>query len=284
MKQEDIKNKLDKKLWSYSCLESFWNCKHGWYLNYIARQRSNESGCFSSYGSLCHEILEEYLKGDRFSFEVGDEFTDRYMEEVSDTFPPCRGERLFDKYYDQGIAYFGNPENVENLTNKFEVLGVEDKNIFYIDKYKFTGILDVEVKNKVTGEYEIVDHKSKGKQDKKRKSKKMNLDGWLTLEDGRYVPRALFNQQYMYCIPFKEKFNQYPSYLNLNMFRLGDWYKLKFNKDDFDIAIQWAKDTIESIYKESKRNPDKNGDDFFCKYLCDNNCFCKYSDKYVGEE
>ncbi len=274
---------LDNKLWSYSCLESFENCRYYWYLNYIVLKRSEESGCFAEFGSLGHSLLEAYLKGKLFSFELADKFTEEYKEQVSDTFPPVRGERLYDKYYDQGLEYFANTDRVEKLTDTYEILGVEDDNKFQIGNYKFTGKLDAECKNIKTGELELLDHKSKSAQHKKRLMKKTDHSEWLQLEDGRYVPRKLFHQQYLYCIPFKNKFGEYPKYLNLNMFRINDWYKLKFNEKDFEIAKQWAIDIIKEIYNECEWKPTKDGTDFFCQYLCSGSPFCKYSPNYVGE-
>jgi hypothetical protein len=57
--------------------------------------------------------------------------------------------------------------------------------------------------------------------------------------DGRYIPRSLINQQYLYCIPFYEKYKSYPKYLAFNMFRIQDWYTVEFNQSDFDKAKQW---------------------------------------------
>ena len=274
---------LDSMCWSYSSLEAFHNCKYGFFLNYIDRVK-NSSGAFSEYGSLCHKLLENYLKGNLLSFELADKFEANYKDKVSDTFPPIRGnERLYDRYYDAGYAYFSDTDKIEQLTNNNTILGIEDKHYFYIDKYKFVGILDVEAKNN-NGEFEIIDHKTKSRLDKKRLTKKHNKEDWLQLTDERYVPRDLFNQQYLYCIPFKEQFGEYPTYLNLNMLRIGDWYKIKFNKEDFDKAVQWALDTLHDIYNETEWAATCKENQFFCDFLCSQANFCKYCSKYIGEK
>ena len=50
---------------------------------------------------------------------------------------------------------------------------------------------------------------------------------------------------------------------------------LEWNKDEFDEAIQWAKDTIQLIADE--REWACNPDFYYCNYLCSqrNNC-CEY--------
>ena len=62
------------------------------------RNRSEESGAFAEFGSLTHKLMELYLKGNLLSFELADEYTNRYATEVSDSFPPSK-VRLYDKYY-----------------------------------------------------------------------------------------------------------------------------------------------------------------------------------------
>lgn len=271
---------LDDFLWSFSSLESFHNCKYGWFLNYINRTKSRSSA-FSDYGSWCHKLLEEYLKGEKFDFELEDAFKNGYSNKVVNQFPPVRGTKLYDKYYEQGCKYFSSITQLEKLSSN-KILGVEHKHIFYIDKYKFTGVLDVEGQDK-NGNYIIVDHKSKSKQDVIKPKRKENPDDFIKLTDGRLVPRHLFTQQYLYCIPFKEQYGEYPKYLNLNMFRISDWYQIEFNEKDFERAIQWALETIHDIYNETEWKPTCTGSDFFCDWLCSFCENCKYCDKYLGD-
>jgi hypothetical protein len=272
---------LDNIVWSYSSLSSYGeNCKYGFYLNYIEK-KENISGAFSEYGSFGHKLLEQYLKNELFSFELADEYSNKYSENVSDTFPPSRGEvKMYDSYYEKGLNYFSDTDSLEKLLDDYQILAVEDKCYFKIDKYNFVGILDVEAKTK-NNEYIIIDHKSKSSLDKKRLPKKGNPDDYIKMVDGRYIPRSLINQQYLYCIPFYEKYKSYPKYLAFNMFRIQDWYTVEFNQSDFDKAKQWAINTINDIYNEIQWKPTSSENEFFCKYLCGCATSCKYCEKYI---
>jgi hypothetical protein len=272
---------LDNIIWSYSSLESFHNCKHGFYLNYIEK-RENLSGAFSEYGSFGHKLLEMYFKGELFSFELADEFKNKYSENVSDTFPPSRGTtQMYDSYFEKGLAYFSDTDKLESLLEEYEILGIEDKCYFKIDNYNFTGVLDVEARMK-NKEFIIIDHKSKSSQEKKRFTKKDNPNDWIQMVDGRYIPRSLMNQQYLYCIPFKEKFETYPKYLSFNMFRIQDWYTVEFNKEDLEKAKLWATNTITDIYNEEEWKPTTEENQFFCDFLCGCSTSCKYCSKFLG--
>ena len=48
----------DKKIYSYSRLESYHNCPYAYYITYIEKNRS-EDNIYSFLGSATHELLEE---------------------------------------------------------------------------------------------------------------------------------------------------------------------------------------------------------------------------------
>lgn len=271
---------LDEMLWSFSSIDTYENCPYNFYLNYIEKHKQKRNS-FSDYGSFCHKLLEDYFKGNLLSFELYDKFNDEYMEKVLDAFPPIRGGgRLYDSYYESGKEYFYNTDNLDKITDTYDILGVEHRHKFKIDKYNFTGILDLELKNK-KGWYEIGDHKSKGKQTKTRLSKKDNPNDWTQLTDGRYIPFHLIKQLYIYSKPFYETYKEYPKYLNLNMFRIGDWYTVEFNEKDYIRSLNWAKDTINKIYNDNDWKTNKKQSDYFCRNICGAAEFCKYNEKYI---
>jgi hypothetical protein len=185
---------------------------------------------------------------------------------------------LASKYFEQGKEYFSN---FNGLSEEYDVLGVEAQYKYKVDKYNFTGIIDLELKNN-NGWLELLDHKSKSKQDKTRLTKKDNKEEYIQLIDNRYIPFDLVIQLYLYCLPFKEKYGEYPRYMNFNMFRIDDWYKFEFKQEDLEKSIRWVVDTINRIYQESKWLKGEDVGDFWCNFTCGMNRSCKYSDRYNG--
>lgn len=269
---------LDEMIFSYSRVETYERCPYCFLLNYILKKQSTE-GAFGQYGGFCHKLLEKYFKNELMSFELSDEYTKNFTTEVNAYFPPMKNVDLAAKYYEQGLEYFNN---FDGFDDKYEVLGVESQYKFKVDKYNFTGIIDIELKNIEENYYELADHKSKSKQDKNKLSKKDNPEDYIQLVDGRYIPFSLAIQLYIYCIPFKEKYGEYPKYLNFNMFRINDWYKFEFNLNDFERSKKWIVDTIEKIYNDSTWSKGKDVTDFWCRFTCGMNIHCEYSDKYLG--
>lgn len=265
---------LDQMKWSFSRLECYERCSQCFFLQYIMKKDS-QNGFFSQYGGFGHKLLEKYFKNELFSFELAKEFKDKYTSKVTAYAPPNKSCDLSARYFEQGKQYFENFNGLED----YEILEVEKQYDFKIDNYDFTGIIDLEVKNN-NGNLEIVDHKSKSKQEQKR-IKKDNINNFVKLIDSRYIPFQMAIQQYLYCIPVYNTYGEYPEYLNFNMFRINDWYKFKFNKEDFESSKKWAIDTINNIYNENKWLKGNNVSDFWCSYTCGVNQSCTYSDRYI---
>ena len=77
---------IDNMKWSYSRLNSFYQCKYSWYTQYI-EYVVGEQNAFAQYGSLCHKILEMYAKGDLLSFQLADYFIENFDKEITYDFP-----------------------------------------------------------------------------------------------------------------------------------------------------------------------------------------------------
>lgn len=266
---------LDEMTWSYSRLSEFINCPKAFYLNYIQKKEGIDNA-FGQYGSFIHKLHEDYLNGDLFLFELSDHYKDNFTSKVTAYFPPMKNRQsMAEIYYNKGLEYFDTFQGF----NHREILDIEQKFNFKINKYNFVGIIDLITKNK-NNEYEIIDHKTTGKKHTTRLSNKLKQNGYISLinETKKYVPFELFVQQYIYCIPFKNKYGFYPNYLSLNMCNINDLYTIEFNKDDFDKSIQWCINTIENIYKETVFN--ENNNQFYCDFICGQGLNCKYSSKY----
>lgn len=266
---------MDNFTWSFSRIETFQLCPQAFYLTYILRKPS-KSGFFGEYGSFTHSILERYFKNELMIFELEDEFVDKFTANVPTPAPPMKNVDLAVKYFEQGKNYFSNFNGMDD----YEILGVEHEYQFKIGEYDFTGIIDLELKNK-DNEFIILDHKSKSKQDKNKLTKKDNPEEFVQLTDARYIPFHLAKQLYIYSLAFKEKYGKYPKYLMWNMFRIGDEYKLEFNEKDLQRSIDWVKNTIAQIYKETEWLKGKDTSRFWCDFVCGLNTYCKYSSRYL---
>jgi hypothetical protein len=267
---------LDQMKWSYSRLECYERCPYCFYLQYILKKQS-QSGFFGQYGSFAHELLEKYYKNELFIFELSKEFENNYTSKITAYAPPNKFCDLSAKYFQQGKDYF---DSFQGLEEQYEVLGVEQKYDYNIGEFNFAGIIDLELKHK-DGWLELIDHKSKSKLDKTRISKKENKDNYIKTTDNRYIPFSMIIQLYLYCIPFYDKYREYPKYLNFNMFKIQDLYKIEFNKEDFEKSKKWAIDIINNIYDNEKWNKGKV-ESFWCSYTCSVNQDCTYSDRYLG--
>lgn len=260
---------LDDFIWSFSRIETYERCPKCFYLNYIKKLKS-VSGFFSEYGNINHDILERYLKGELFEFELSNEYVNNFDKVVKTPAPSMSNVDLRQSYYKQGLEYF----------NKFagfgdrKILAVEEEHQFNVGKYKFTGKIDVETED------EIIDHKTKGKQHITRMNKNHNKDDYLTLTDGRFVTKDIFTQLYLYCIPYFNKYKKYPKFLSLNMVRINDWYSIPFDKKYLVESINWVVSEIKKIYKDTEFLKGEDVSDMWCNQVCGNRYDCPHSDKY----
>ena len=74
-------------LWSFSRLNSFYNCPYEWKRKYIDCEYG-ESGFFGEFGTLCHSLLERYIKGDISIFELSQCYENEFNDVVVHDAPP----------------------------------------------------------------------------------------------------------------------------------------------------------------------------------------------------
>ena len=173
-------------------------------------------------------------------------------------------------YYDKGIDYF---DNIDLDLENYEILGVEEKVEFTINGKDFIGYIDLLVKDKKTNEIIIIDHKSA--------SLKILKNGKISKSDQQHF-LEFKRQLYLYSIPVIKKYGSV-SKLKWNMFKDQKWIEIPWVKEEYDEAIQWAKDTLSLIEKESEWNP--NPDYYYCHYLCgQRNHACEYKPKPTGKK
>lgn len=261
---------LDDFTWSFSRLESFERCPKSFQFQY---EKENEGidGAFGQFGDVVHYCLEKYAKGELGEYELVDTYSEQFVQQVINQFPPSRVD-LRESYYKQGLAYF---ESFTGFGDR-KITGVENEYLFKVDKYKFTGKIDLETEN------EIIDHKTKREQHLKRLNKNHKKEEYITMLDGRFIHYSNFIQLYTYSIPYREKYGHYPERLHLNMARIHDWYTVEFNEKFFKMSQEWLLNQINLIYKTVEFVKGDSVDSFWCDYTCSHRFDCPYSNKFFG--
>lgn len=263
LKPEEIKKRLDNMVWSFSRLQSADACLYAWYLHYLANYESTPNA-YSQFGTLCHETLEKYLKGELNMFNVAQYYQDNYSNYVTCDFPPNKYVDLGQKTYEQGEQYF---LNINFDFDRYEVLGVEKEVNFKVGKYPFRGFIDALYRDRETGDIILRDHKTA--------SFKYKTNGDISKTNQEHF-QQFRRQELLYAIPIIEEYGKV-DYLSWNMIRDQREIKIPFNETEFLEAQHWALKTIEKIENELLWAPDKSNN-YFCHVLCDIRDQCIYRD------
>lgn len=258
MTEEDL-FVFDNMTWSFSRLESFYQCPLAWRRTYIDCEPKC-SNAFAEYGSCCHKILEQYEKGEIGLFDLANEYEHRFQEEVITDFPHNKYADLRESYYLKGQKYF---EEISPLSDDMTILGIEEKINFTIDNKPFIGFIDLRYKDK-DGHIIFMDHKSA--------NVKFNKDGSVSKSSQRKM-LMYKRQQYLYTIPFIEA-GEKVDFLEWNFFNNQKIYRIPWDLHEYTEAIVWAKNTVDLIEQEELWQP--NVDWYYCVNLCDHRDFCEY--------
>lgn len=264
---EDYSFIVDNMQWSFSRLESFNQCKYGWKKHYIDCEEG-ENNAFASYGTLCHNILERYARGDADAFDLADEYNDRFDVEIPEQFPPNKYVDMRESYYNKGLDYF---ENITDRINQFEILGVEKRVDFECGGKPFVGYIDLLLKK--DDEVYIVDHKSASVSFKKNgEPNKASLDKVETYKRQLYLySKALIDAGIKV------------DWLVWNFFNTQSVYKIPWREDEYLATIEWAENLLKEIDEEEEWEPTK--DFYYCHYICDYRKSCMYVEwQHVEEE
>lgn len=250
---------LDQMIWSFSRIKSFGNCPYEWYLNYIDCYPDKSKNIYGEFGGYCHKILEKYLN---FELEK-EELVPYYMEYFDDNVTSIVLSKYnpYDKLLEIGFNYFGN---INLDPRKMDIIGVEQDFIVNLERYRFTGFIDVLYKE--GDDFIVLDHKSceypLTKSGAPKKSKQEELVSFK-------------RQLYLYSLYVKEKYGKYPKYLEWNFFREGKLYRIEFDEQELQESIDWALNSIKEIYNTVEFKPHKSY--FYCNNLCDYRNDCKYN-------
>lgn len=247
--------------WSFSRLNSYYNCPYAWHMQYIECQKG-EDNFYSQYGKFMHEILEKYAKGNLSIFEISQYYEENFDEAVSMGASYNKYVDIKQSYYNKGLDYLNN---IDLILENYTILGVEKEVKFKIKDYEMVGFIDLLLKDK-NDNIIVLDHKSA--------SIKFLKNGNVSKGNIEHV-EEFKRQLYLYSIAIKNEYGVFPKLLQWNLFKDRNWMSIDFNEDDYNKAIQWAEDTILQIEKEELWLP--KSDYFYCHNLCSfRNAACEY--------
>jgi len=253
---------------SYSQLSSFSECPFAYYLKHIEGQKDQPNG-FSEQGTLIHDILDKWAKGQLKKPELAAEYERRYPEEVITSFPRMLASKGYaEKTYLQGLEYFKNFDEFIG----YDIVSAEEGFRMPLrladgTERPFVAYVDLVLRNQVTGGLVVCDHKSKSLTTFKRERDTM------------------YKQQYLYAFFIHEKYGEWPESLMFNLFKEnGAKDEQLFSKEKFDEVIRWATDAIKEIeaydvldWMECKQQKTPGKPDMFCSDICGVRASCPNS-------
>lgn len=259
---------VDTMTWSFSRLTSYDSCPYGWKRKY-EKCEDDESNYAAENGSAVHKTLEMYLKGEVGLWDLPMIYEDLYDQMVTHQAPYNRYTDIAVKTHFECQEYFNN---LVELDNKYEILGVELEERFKLDKYEFIGYIDLLLRDKLTGEITVSDHKSH--------RFKFLKNGNISKTDLPDLEKYK-KQLYLYSINIIQEYGRV-DYLRWNLFRQQKELIIPFDNQEFEDAKMWALNTIHSIENDNRNDPISGT--YYCYNLCGYRYNCPYCERKTKEE
>lgn len=256
--------------YSYSQLSSYNECPFNYYLGHIEEPKPEQaSNAWAEQGTLIHEILDKWAKGELTKDQMAEEYERRYANSVVTAFPPVLAAKGYtEKAFYQGLEYFQNFDEFEG----YSVVSAEEEFMMPLKltdgtTRPFIAFVDLVVRDTGTNDLIVFDHKSKS---------------WSTFKKER---EEMYKQQYLYSYFVHEKYGEWPAYLAFNLFKENGKKDLeKFSMTKYQEVMQWATDAIHAIedrdlleWMECKPMPKSGKPDLFCSSICSNRLSCPQS-------
>lgn len=241
--------------WSFSSISSYVGCPYQFKLNYIDGVEGG-GNAFSDYGTLVHHVLEKWALGELMDFELGDYYLTAYDKGMKHDYPPFP-KNMAEKAFEQGVEYF---QSFTGFGDDYEIVGVEQKYQTEINGRIFGGIIDLILKNKETGKYVVIDHKTKS-------------PASMNKEMGHYR-----HQLYLYAKYIHDVYGEYPEAIMFNMTKGKNMIVEEFDEAKYNETIKWATEIIEKILADNTW--EIGGNSYFCQNICSFRRVCEYSDRF----
>lgn len=261
------KEDLEKMTWSFSRIHLWENCRYAFYLKYIEGLQGMDN-FWAENGKIVHSVLERYFNK---SLPL-DELTTTYINEYETICSEAKKSTM-DKCFED-CANFLSEFNFDFI-NDYEILGVEKKCDFEIGKYKFTGYIDLLLKDRETGDITVFDHKSSQFPFKKSGGVLKNCENNF---------ESYKHQMYLYSKQVIDEYGVYPKKITWLHFKDQKLATIDFNLGEYNETLKWATNTIKKIYQDTTF--DAIDSFMLCGRLCDfRNGDCDYKElrKIKGE-
>lgn len=255
---------IDNIRFSYSALSTYSTCPYSYKLSYID-SLPRENNFYSEYGTLVHECLEKYFKGELDIFELSLYYNKRYNEVIISPPPPYPPD-ISSKYRQEGEIFFNNFNfDIEN----YEIIFVEDKIDLDIDGIDFVARPDLVLKHTKTKKNILYDYKTSMPFRTDKKTGREIVD--------RQKMISYHKQMRIYSYALRHEKNIPIDDIMLWFIR-GDRKELvKTNKTLEKETIKWLKENVKAI-KEENIFAYNNSNTYFCNILCNVRNYCKYKD------
>lgn len=240
---------------SFSQLTLAEQCPYAYYLTHIVGIQHKDNA-FAQAGSLVHRILAGWAKGEIDVSEMPMIWIAGYPEYVTECFPPyleAKGYRQ--KLQDSITAYFQAFTGFPG----FEIIGAEQSFSSAIAGEPFVGVIDLILRDRQTGDYVLVDHKSS------------------SLSSFRRSRQAMYRQLLLYSKYLADHFGTFPTKLQFNLFREGICDEQAFRAEDYMEAVQWAEDGVRKMNGRDLTDWfELRPEQFYCTQLCSARGECPY--------
>lgn len=253
---------IDGIRFSHSSVSTFETCPYSFKMAYIDAL-PRENNFFAEYGTLVHECLEKYFKGELEAFELSAYYSNLY-DSVIKTPPPPSYVDLYEKYKNQGMTFF---DNFSFDKSNYDVLLTEDKIDFELNGVMVTARPDLVLKNKRTGKSSLFDYKTSVpfKEDKRT---------------GKLIPdtkkiNGYYKQMFIYTHAVREIKGIPIDSITLWFPRVDSKVEIDWEEEKEKEALDWFLNSVSKIRNE-EFFPYNNTNNYFCNNLCGVRKFCEY--------
>jgi len=258
----------ENHVYSFSQLQSFSECPYAFYLQKIERNPDMANNAFASQGTLIHDLLDQWAKGELTKDQLPSEYERRYPLEVVESWPRMLAAKGYaEKAFNIGLDYFREFDEFKG----FKIIATEERFKIDLCGRPFVGIIDMVVEEEDSGKLIVVDHKSK------------SIAAFKKAED------EMYRQQYLYSKYIFEKYGKYPDQLMFNLFKEKGLKPCRdFNESEYTSTLSWAETQMQKMEEYdfvdwlTTKEAEPGKPDFFCTELCSCRKICPNGQvKYV---
>jgi hypothetical protein len=214
---------------------------------------------FGLYGTLIHNILENWAKGVLKPNELAEEYYRQYYQNMTIPIPRMGKNDLNPKYFQRGLDYF---LNFRGFGEK-EIVTSEYNFVYPYKGFMWRSIIDLLVKDD-QDKYHLIDYKI-----------------WADSKTKTFMKDHV-RQQYWYCVALWKFLKIVPDSIILEFPVRGDNYVEQFNAERFHDTEKWVFETLEAIGKEEEWAP--TVDESFCTNICGYREICEHCPKKKTKE